>query len=213
MSSIETKTKEIRALLFPIIGETKAKTTFSYYGIFKDDILFALYKDNNFYLRVSDIFAAELLVYEETKPLQDPNMGIHAKNFYFIPPYILNNLQQYSHWIINTIQEISTLRQKNNSMRKNLIRSLPNMNINIERTLKKLGINSVDEFIKRGEISIFVDLIKMGIDVNHIMLFKLYGAITHKYIYTLSQREKQFLLKEVNIALYQAGLRKRFNIE
>ncbi|WP_373820339.1 TfoX/Sxy family DNA transformation protein [Glaesserella sp.] len=212
MSYIDTQTKEIRSLFFPIIGETKAKTTFSYYGIFKDNILFALYKENCLYLRISHTFMSELLSYSEIKRLHDPKMGIHAKNFYLLPEEMLNNLHQYSHWIISTIQETTNQKYKKNKIRKSLIRSLPNMNINLERTLKKLGIYSIEDLIERGEINIFIDLIKKGIDVSHIMLFKLYGAINNQYVYTLSSEEKQLLLKEVNNALYEAGLRKRFEV-
>ncbi|MDO9698930.1 hypothetical protein [Glaesserella parasuis] len=44
MKYIDAKTQHIRNLLYPIIGETKAKTYFSYYGIMKDKAMFALYK-------------------------------------------------------------------------------------------------------------------------------------------------------------------------
>ncbi|MCT8778184.1 TfoX/Sxy family protein, partial [Glaesserella parasuis] len=93
------------------------------------------------------------------------------------------------------------------------IRTLPNMTIQLERTLKKLGINSIDELIDRGEVDIFVNLLKMGIDADQAILFRLYGAINRQYIYTISDKTKQDLLNDANHALYEAGLRKRFNVK
>ncbi|WP_231087427.1 TfoX/Sxy family DNA transformation protein [[Haemophilus] ducreyi] len=72
--------------------------------------------------------------------------------------------------------------------------------------------STVDEFKQVGETKAFVRLIQQGFEVNQLLLFKLYGALQHKYIYMLSLEEKKRLLEQADSALYDAGLRKRFTV-
>ncbi|MCT8685705.1 TfoX/Sxy family DNA transformation protein [Glaesserella parasuis] len=196
-----------------IIGETQAKTYFSYYGIMKDGALFALYKNSKFYLHISGNCLHEVLTNPNISQLSDSKYGINSKSFYLIPTEILYDLKPISHWITNGIQEIINTKHTQYIKKKRCIRTLPNMTIQLERTLKKLGINSIDELIDRGEVDIFVNLLKMGIDADQAILFRLYGAINRQYIYTISDKTKQDLLNDANHALYEAGLRKRFNVK
>lgn len=207
------ETRVIRELLFPITGEVTVKTFFSYYGIFKGDLMFALYKHGCFYLRITQKAHQHTSWIKELERLEDPRMGIHYKYFYLIPDHILPNVSLYSHLIVETLEEISEKKQKSSSRRKTLIRTLPNLNISIERLLKRLGICSVKELFETGEINVFVELIKRGIDVDKTLLFKLYGAIHHQYIYLMTPSQKLALLKEADEALYAAGLRKRFKVD
>ncbi|MDG6353541.1 TfoX/Sxy family DNA transformation protein [Glaesserella parasuis] len=213
MKYIDVKTQHIRNLLYPIIGETQAKTYFSYYGIMKDGALFALYKNSKFYLHISGNCLHEVLTNPNISQLSDSKYGINSKSFYLIPTEILYDLKPISHWITNGIQEIINTKHTQYIKKKRCIRTLPNMTIQLERTLKKLGINSIDELIDRGEVDIFVNLLKMGIDADQAILFRLYGAINRQYIYTISDKTKQDLLNDANHALYEAGLRKHFNVK
>lgn len=213
MEIINEKTKLIRDHLYPIIGETKAKTCFSYYGIFKDGNLFGLYKDNCFYLRIPEAYSTEILAQSGVTQLDAKIFGIHSKLFYLLPQHIIDNLAQYAHWLEASLLEISTLRQSQQIEKKKFIRNLPNMNIHIERMLRKIGIHSIEQFKEYGAINAFVELLKLGIIEDDVsMLFKLYGAVQHQYIYTLTPQQKHLLLTETNTALYEAGLRNRFNI-
>ncbi|AUI66782.1 MULTISPECIES: TfoX/Sxy family protein [Glaesserella] len=213
MKYIDVQTQHVRDQLYPIIGHTTAKTYFSYYGIMKDEIMFALYKNGHFYLHIPKEYLHELNQYPQITRLRDERYGINSKTFYLLPEEMMTNLFSYSHWFKQSIKSISHTRQLNYSRKKQYIRSLPNMNIQLERTLKKLGITSPSELMAQGEIAIFVNLVKIGIDVDQMMLFRLHGAIRHQYIYTLSEQEKIALLQETNSALYAAGLRKRFTIK
>lgn len=210
MKYIDAKTQHIRNLLYPIIGETKAKTYFSYYGIMKDKVMFALYKDDQFYLHIPNHCLEENIA-KNLSLLIDSQTGINLKSFYLIPSSMLNDIQQFSYWVTESVKDILNTKQNQYIEKKKCIRTLPNMTIQIERTLKKLGIYSTDDLIDRGEIDIFVNLLKMGIDADQALLFRLYGAINRQYIYTISDKTKQNLLYDADNALYAAGLRKRFN--
>lgn len=212
MCTIYEKTQEIREQLKPIIGITQAKTFFSYYAIFKNNLLFGLYKDKKFYLRMPECISIDDEFLQSLERLEDNRFGIHCKNFYHIPSSHLSDYSRLSSLIQQTLKEISHKKMRATIKRKKLIRSLPNLNISIERTLKKLGIHSINEFIERGVFTIYVELIKMGIEADHNLLFKLYGAAHRQYIYTMSPALKKLILQDANQALYDAGLRRRFRI-
>lgn len=210
--SILQATQPIRDILFQVIGETRAKTFFSYYGLFKNDLMFGLYKNNQFYLRISQNALQHSPWVAELVRLNDPNMGVHYKYFYCIPEPLLSQPTHYAHLIQETLQEMSTIKQESYLSRRKLIRSLPNLNIHIERLLRRLDIHSIDDLCAVGEIQVFVEMIKRGIEADKQLLFKLYGAIHHQYIYTMTTKQKLELMTEANQALYEAGLRRRFKI-
>lgn len=209
MNKIIHSTQQIRNLLAPVIGETKAKTYFSYYGIFKNGLMFALYKEQKFYLRLSTENIREALSYEGVEQLNDPSFS-HSDKFFLIPNTILNELPQYAIWFENSLKEVQANKYQSYYKRKDTIRSLPNMTFRLEKYLKRINIRTIEALRTKGEINTFVELIKIGIEANHITLFKLYGAIHHQFIYTISPEIKRALLHDANEALYAAGLRRRF---
>lgn len=208
MTHIEKQTLSIRHHLSSILGETTAKSYFSYYGIFKDGFMFGLYKDHKFYLKVPQKHL-ETMQFHNLEKLRDPKLS-GTKMYYLIPSHIMNNLTHYHQWFIDSLEEAKQLKQQIHTAKQQFIRSLPNMNLSLERTLKKVDIHTIDDLIKRGEVNVFVDLIKLGIDVDSTFLFKLYGAVNHKLIYALSPEQKNTILREADIALYNSRLRKRF---
>lgn len=212
MGLILKETLAVRNLLFPITGETRVKTFFSYYGIFKDNLMFALYKQGAFYLRISPNTRHNTDWLKPLQRLEDHRIGIHYKHFYLIPNHILSDLSQYSHFIAETLEDISESKKQTALQRKKLLRTLPNLSIGIERMLKRLGIYSVDEFFEWGEMNICVALVQKGVEVSPELLFKLYGATHHQHVYTMSGETKLAILQEADKALYAAGLRKRFSV-
>jgi len=213
--AISTKTLQELTTLFSSIGNISFKNYFSYLGIFKDDIMFALYDQKNeaIYLRKSAKYYPEI---SQTIPIHflvDRRIGSpQSRIFYRLPQTILNVIDTYSHWILSAIEEYQAAKTKLEAQNKNKIRLLPNLNINIERLLSKIDIYTVEDLKNVGIINAFVKLISLGLETSELLLFKLYAAIQHKYVYMLSEKEKHSLLQEADSALYNAGLRKRFTI-
>lgn len=214
MKKIELAQQKFSTLLSPIIGEVKVKTYFSYYGLFNyQDYLFALYKEGDFYLKVAKKHLPQIQHIEKVFQLEAADIGIHSKDFYFIPTQIVGELQTHPEWFMDLFTEIEEKQKKIVKSKTSLIRHLPNMNINLERLIKKCGVNTVEELTQRGEISIYIDLVKQGIDVNEVFIFKVYGAIKRQFIYHLTPEVKRKILIDANQALYNAGFRRRFKVD
>lgn len=199
-------------MLFGIVGETQVKTFFSYYAIFTRGLLFGLYKGDKFYLRLPKHISREELPHQ-LEQLKDNEYGIYDKNFYHIPDDVLfTELIKYKPLILQTLDEISKQKMSEKIKRKRLIRSMPNLNISLERTLKRLGLRSIEDVVNAGAYAIYVKMIQVGIEADHNLLFRLYGAIHKQHIYTMSSELKLQILQDANQALYDAGLRRRFKI-
>ena len=82
MQPIQAVEKPISTLFEPIVGKVKIKTYFSYYAVFANGFMLALYKNNMVFLRASTNSKAEIQQLEGTYPLQDHDVGINTKNFY-----------------------------------------------------------------------------------------------------------------------------------
>lgn len=212
MLPIQDVKQPISSIFEPIVGEIKIKTHFSYYGIHSNGFMIALYKNDTFFIRASETSRPEIQQLEGTYVLQDPEVGLNTKNFYAVPYSFAEEQKQFTYWVESILEELITRREKEQEKRKTQVRSLHNMNVKMERILKKINIKNVDEFQQKGYMDTFVELIKQGSDGSDLMLFKLHGAIHQKSIYHISQQERNELLREANQAFYNAGLRHRFDI-
>lgn len=212
MQPIQAVEQLISTLFEPIVGKVKIKTYFSYYGIFADGFMLALYKDDMVFLRASDLSRTELQQLEGTYPLQDLNVGINTKNFYAISYEFAMQSQQFATWLMSILEELRTQRTLEQEKRKTQVRSLHNMNFKIEQILKRINIKNVEQFHQKGYMDTFVELIKQGSDGSDLLLYKLHGAIHQKSIYHITKSERIELLREANQALYDAGLRHKFYI-
>lgn len=208
MNKIDIETKEIRKLLTPKMGKIEVKYYFSYYSLFKNEMMFSLFKEGRFYIRASKNHEEEMKHSPYTRLLVDESLRIHDCHFYQISNQIINQPEQYMVWIWGVLDE---LQKEKELLAQRKIRNLPNMNINLERLLQRNGINTIADLSKLGEVETFVALIGKGEDINDLLLFKLYGALHNQLVYTLDAKQKRHLLQEADLALYKAGLRKRFN--
>ncbi|WGE89064.1 TfoX/Sxy family DNA transformation protein [Actinobacillus arthritidis] len=213
--AISTKKLQDLKDLFSTLGHISFRNYFSYIGIFKDNTMFALYDQKNeaIYIRKSIKYYPEISQTIPVHFLVDRRIGSQqSRIFYHLPQIIIDTIDTYLHWIQSAIEEYQVTKTKLEDQNKNKIRLLPNMNINIERLLSRIEIYTVDDLNSVGIINVFVKLISQGVEVGELLLFKLYGAIKHKYVYMISEQEKRTLLLEADSALYSAGLRKRFTI-
>lgn len=211
MATLKQQTEYIRRILSSITGEVTAEGYFSYCGIYKNKLMFALYKNGNFYIRVSENSEEEVKSLGGIK-LIDDNISSTAKYFYLLPDNMVEKLPDYAHWVSEAIEAARICKIAFTVDRENYIRYLVNMNVNIERMLKRIHIFTVPQFMERGAFYMCADLIKYGIEVRELLLFKLYGATQYRHIETFTDEEKRYILQKANQLFQELGLRQRFNI-
>lgn len=211
MKILYKQTESIRSILARVIGETQVDNYFSYCGISKDGLMFSLYKDGKFYLRVSKRTVDEIKAVGGT-PMMDNKIINMAKYFYLIPNHIVERLDEYPKWIFEGINAAKANKDLFKVDREKYIRYLINMNFAIERLLKRIGVCTVPQFMEKGAFSMCVDLFKYGVDVSDVLLLKLYGACHRRYFQTFSREEMLSIIAQANEVLQAEGLRQRFTL-
>lgn len=209
MKNLQKETEGVRHILSRVIGKTEVENYFSYCGIRKDNFMFSMYKNGQFYLRVSKRSREEIKAVGG-KELVDNSIFNIAKYFYWLPNEIVEQLDQYSKWILESIEAAKENKSMFEIDREAHIRYLINMNLSIERLLKHIGVFTVPQFMEKGAFTMCVDLFKCGVDVSDVLLLKLYGACHRRYIQTFTRAEKLEIIAHANTILHQEGVRQRF---
>lgn len=86
MQPINEIKQEISLIFSPVIGEFRLKTYFSYYAIFKNNSMIALYRNGITYLRVATKYTTFIQQHPNTYTLLDEKIGLQSKKFHYMPP-------------------------------------------------------------------------------------------------------------------------------
>lgn len=208
MSITNIATLEIKKELSELIGEISVKGVFNSYGIFHKKLMFGLYKDDYFYLRgVGKL--AEYLESQGAIPYmehaEDP--AIHGINFYFLPESIRENKDLCKLLILWSLEQIEEERNKKEIARTESIKIRLNLSVKHERLLNKIGINSIDDFLRVGPEHCYIELRKMGFSVNLNFFWNLTAAFLNKHVILLTQEDKDKAIEQLNTVLKKEGMR------
>lgn len=208
MSSTNIATLEIRKELSELIGDVSAKGVFNSYGIFQNKLMFGLYQNNAFYLRG----VGKLATYLESlgaisymEHTDDP--AVHGINFYFLPDNIRENKDLYKLLVLWSLEQIEEARHKKEIIKADSIKVRLNLSIKHERLLNKIGIHSIEDFLKVGPEYCYIELRKMGFSVNLNFFWNLTAASLNKHVILLSQEDKDNAINRLNQTLKEEGMR------
>lgn len=205
MKKTELHSQKIRAILARIIGDTTASMYFSYIGIFKHNAMIALYKNDCLYLYISPQDFDEIKAYPEIVKLQEKRIN-SAFHYYFIPDTLFDH-PIFEQLVKHSVEAVVANKTLSYYEQTDKLRHLPHFTFQAECMFRRIHIYTVSELVKCGVIPAFVALVKNNERVNHITLFKIYGAIHKQLIYTIPEKVKFELLEQANEALIEAGLK------
>lgn len=208
MSTLKQQTASLLASLEPLFGEITVKGYFSYIGFYKNGLLIALGKNGRFALRVTPETKNEIRA-AGGLPMEPGIMANTTQYFYWLPEQFLSLFNHAQHWFFDAMRYAAELKSRFDLGRRGNIRYLPNMNTKIERMLKKLGITTIQAFMSKTTIELFIDFIRKGIDVTDMLYLKLHGAAKRVYIDHYSSYQYEYLRNEGNHFLSSEGLRYR----
>lgn len=195
--------KETKQLVSDVIeylsglGTLTSRSMFGGYGICKNKVMFGLVSDNKFYLRANrnleQIFMthgmAQFIYSKRGVPVLLRYFHVHEA--LWKERAVLDALVNYSlSGAVNDIKE----KNKRESTR---LKDLPNLNISIERLLKRVGISSVKDLISLGAIDSYIRVRKLKKDVSSDLLFSLAGAIEGCHSAALPEAIRNELLEHL----------------
>lgn len=208
MNHTQIHTLEIRNTLNSLIGEVTAKRLFIGFGLFQNQDMFALYKTGNLYLRAKYDLATELESLGAVSwSIYHPNSKLSANNYYRLPKKITDDAQLYQYFLHRSLEQIQQEKIEIKMQKMNRIRDMANLSCKYERLLFKVNVFTVQDFRMLGAANCYIRLQKKGLVSGLDIFWKFSGALQDKRVEAFTQKEKEELLKSLNVALANAGLK------
>ncbi|QIA63682.1 DNA transformation protein [Vibrio astriarenae] len=159
-------------------GKFQQRAMFGGTGIFKQGAMFCQFISGRFYLRGGGKLDARLNALNCVKYRQVKRQCTATVNYYDVTALFIKGSEELNSLMRKSIAlavEQKNGRQLGTDLR---IRDLPNMQLTIERMLRKSGIEDVDTFKDLGAHEVF-EMVKgtYGNNVDPKLLWKLAGAI------------------------------------
>lgn len=208
MSVANKVTFEIQKELSEFVGDISAKGVFNGYGIFHKKLMFGLYQNNHFYLRGVGKLAKCLEDQGAISYMQHTdNPAIYGDNYYLLTEKIRKDKALYKSLVLWSIEQVEDERNKKELAKAESIKVRLNLSVKHERLLNKIGINSVDDFLKAGAAHCYIELRKKGFSVNLNFFWSLTASFLNKHVMLLSQKEKDSAIEQLNDLLAKEGMR------
>ncbi|MFL7014559.1 TfoX/Sxy family DNA transformation protein [Vibrio cyclitrophicus] len=177
-------------------GKHQKRSMFGGMGLFQNDAMFALLSEGCLFIRGGKSLDKKLTDLDCEKYRHVKKQTTATVNYYDITdlftcePPDLDSIIRTS--IDNSIQQRSF--KKSSASRR--LRDLPNMQLTLERMVKKAGVDDVSMFMQLGAPEVFNKVRKAyGNDVDLKLLWKFAGAIDGIHWKLLQEPRKQQLLK------------------
>ncbi|MFH4857573.1 TfoX/Sxy family DNA transformation protein [Vibrio diabolicus] len=176
-------------------SEYQKRSMFGGIGLFTDDAMFALVSNDCCYLRggngLDEVFTQlDCEKYKHVKKQTTATVNYYDVTDLFESGYAgLNELVQKS--IEYSIKERKY--QKSSASRR--LRDLPNMQLTLERMVKKAGVDDVETFLELGPVKVFNKVkVAYGNDVDVKLLWKFAGATDGVHWKLIQEPRKKQLL-------------------
>ncbi|AUI85857.1 DNA transformation protein [Vibrio azureus] len=171
------------------------RSMFGGIGMFSDDAMFALVSNDSCYLRgganLDDAFTE--LHCEKFKHVKKQTTA--TVNYYDVTGLFLTHFEGLDTLLEKSISCAIEERQYQKSSASRRLRDLPNMQLTLERMVKKSGVSDVETFLDLGAVKVFNQVKNTyGSDVDVKLLWKFAGAVEGIHWKLLQEPRKKQLL-------------------
>ncbi|WP_170964552.1 TfoX/Sxy family DNA transformation protein [Vibrio sp. F13] len=179
------------------MGKIQTRSMFGGYGVFLDNVMFALLINEKVYFRFDDPKISEPQVSQDQRYCYYKGKHNVKTNYYTHNEFnqLDVNLLKYSNQALaRTRQRLSDELEK----KKPTLKELPNLTATYRRMLNEVGVDSVLSLHHHGAVSVFRKLRERYTTLTEQSLYCLHGAITGRHWAVLSTQERQQLRFELN---------------
>ncbi len=178
-------------------GDHQKRSMFGGIGLFKEEAMFALVSNDQFYLRGGKELDQAFIDLGCDKYRHVKKQTTATVNYYDITQ-LFNTEHSGLDELVNRSIECSIQQrnfQKSSASRR--LRDLPNMQLTLERMVKKAGVEDVETFMEMGAAQVFSKVKQAyGNDVDVKLLWKFAGAIDGIHWKLIQEPRKRELLSE-----------------
>ena len=177
-------------------GEHQKRSMFGGIGLFKNDAMFALLSEGCLFIRGGKSLDKKLTDLDCEKYRHVKKQTIATVNYYDITDLFTCEYPELDSIIRTSIDNSIQQRRFKKSFASRRLRDLPNMQLTLERMVKKAGVDDVSMFMQLGAPEVFNKVREAyGNDVDLKLLWKFAGAIDGIHWKLLQEPRKQQLLK------------------
>ena len=176
-------------------GDFQKRSMFGGTGLFKDEAMFALLSADRIFIRGGDKLDEQLIELNCEKYRHVKKQTTATVNYYDITELFSEKHDRLEELVEQSIQFSVSQRQYKRSSANRRLRDLPNMQLTLERMVKKAGIEDVDSFLEMGAPAVFSRVKEAyGSDVDVKLLWKFAGAIEGIHWKLIQEPRKRQLL-------------------
>jgi len=176
-------------------GDFQKRSMFGGTGLFKDDAMFALISADKIFIRGGEKLDEELCSLNCEKYRHVKKQTTATVNYYDITALFVDNFHRVGELVEQSITYSVSQREFKRSSANRRLRDLPNMQLTLERMVKKAGIDDVDTFLELGAAAVFSRVKQAyGSDVDVKLLWKFAGAVEGIHWKLIQEPRKRQLL-------------------
>ncbi|MGL4225932.1 MAG: TfoX/Sxy family DNA transformation protein [Vibrio sp.] len=181
-------------------GAYQRRSMFGGIGLFQHDAMYVLVSEEHIFIRGCEELDPELIDLGCEKYRHVKKQTTATVNYYDITDLYEQNYPELDSIIERSIQFSVDQREFQRSVASRRLRDLPNMQLTLERMVKKAGIDDVETFIKLGAPAVFNKVRQTyGSDVDVKLLWKFAGAIESIHWKLLQEPRKRQLLESCQL--------------
>ncbi|MFH4829879.1 TfoX/Sxy family DNA transformation protein [Vibrio diabolicus] len=176
-------------------SEYQKRSMFGGIGLFTDDAMFALVSNDCCYLRggngLDEVFTQ--LNCEKYKHVKKQTTA--TVNYYDVTDLFESGYAGLDELVQKSIEYSVKERKYQKSSASRRLRDLPNMQLTLERMVKKAGVDDVETFLELGPVKVFNKVkVAYGNDVDVKLLWKFAGATDGVHWKLIQEPRKKQLL-------------------
>ncbi|MCG7489046.1 TfoX/Sxy family DNA transformation protein [Vibrio sp. Of14-4] len=176
-------------------GSFQKRSMFGGLGLFKQDAMFALISSGQVFIRGGEQLDRQLMQLGCMKYRHVKKQTTATVNYYDITRLFLSRSAKLDDIVRQSMQFSVSQRHHKKSSASRRLRDLPNMQLTLERMVKKSGIGDVDTFVELGAPKVFSKVkATYGNDVDVKLLWKFAGAIDGVHWKLIQEPRKRQLL-------------------
>ncbi|MGD8109109.1 TfoX/Sxy family DNA transformation protein [Vibrio sp. TRT 21S02] len=176
-------------------GTFQKRSMFGGTGLFQEEAMFALISADKIFIRGGDELDPQLIELGCQKYRHVKKQTTATVNYYEVTELFTERSEQLDHIVKQSIEYSVSQRKFKKSSANRRLRDLPNMQLTLERMVKKAGIEDVETFMELGAAEVFSKVRQTyGSDVDVKLLWKFAGAIEGIHWKLLQEPRKRQLL-------------------
>ncbi|MBD1573839.1 TfoX/Sxy family DNA transformation protein [Vibrio sp. S17_S38] len=180
-------------------GIFQKRSMFGGIGLFSDDAMYALISGNVIFIRGGGDLDSFLKTKGCKRYKHVKKQTVATVNYFDVTELFAERDDSLDHLIYSSIEYSKQERAFQKSEESKRLRDLPNMQLTLERMVKKAGIPDVSTFLNLGPEDVFQRVKDTyGGDVDIRLLWKFAGAVDGCHWKLIQEPRKQQLLSNVH---------------